>query len=116
MNPSAPATMHEQTIAQLSAGLAAGQFSSAELTRAFLERIERSNPQLNAFITITAEAALAQAEAADARRRQGQAGPLPGIPIAHQDIFCTHAVRTSCGSRMLARFIAPYDAVSYTPR
>ena len=110
MNPSAPATMHEQTIAQLSAGLAAGQFSSAELTRAFLERIERSNPQLNAFITITAEAALAQAEAADARRRQGQAGPLTGVPIAHKDIFCTHGVRTSCGSRMLDRFIAPYNA------
>ncbi|MCC8987678.1 MAG: Asp-tRNA(Asn)/Glu-tRNA(Gln) amidotransferase subunit GatA [Candidatus Contendobacter sp.] len=102
--------MHEQTIAQLSAGLAAGQFSSAELTRAFLERIERSNPQLNAFITITAASALAQAQAADVRRRQGQAGPLTGIPIAHKDIFCTHGVRTSCGSRMLDRFIAPYDA------
>jgi len=110
MNPSAPAAMHEQTIAQLSAGLAAGQFSSAELTRAFLERIEHSNPQLNAFITITAESALAQAQAADTRRRQGQAGPLTGIPIAHKDIFCTHGVRTSCGSRMLDRFIAPYDA------
>ncbi len=110
MNPSAPAAMHEQTIAQLSAGLAAGQFSSAELTRAFLERIERSNPQLNAFITITAASALAQAQAADVRRRQGQAGPLTGIPIAHKDIFCTHGVRTSCGSRMLDRFIAPYDA------
>ncbi len=110
MNPSAPAAMHEQTIAQLSVGLAAGQFSSAELTRAFLERIERSNPQLNAFITITAASALAQAQAADVRRRQGQAGPLTGIPIAHKDIFCTHGVRTSCGSRMLDRFIAPYDA------
>ncbi len=110
MNSPTPVAMHEKTIAQLSAGLAAGEFSSAELTCAFLERIERSNPQLNAFITVTAEAALAQAKAADARRRQGQAGPLTGVPIAHKDIFCTRGVRTSCGSRMLDRFIAPYDA------
>jgi len=102
--------MHEKTIAQLSAGLAAGEFSSEELTCALLERVERFNPQLNAFITITAEAALAQARTADARRRAGAAGPLTGIPIAHKDIFCTNGVRTSCGSRMLDRFIAPYNA------
>ncbi len=102
--------MYEKTIAQLSAGLASGQFSSEELTRVFLERIERSNPQLNAFITVTAESALAQAQAADQRRQRGEAGPLTGIPIAHKDIFCTNGVRTSCGSQMLDRFIAPYDA------
>ena len=102
--------MYEKTIAQLSAGLASGQFSSEELTRVFLERIERGNPQLNAFITVTAESALAQAQAADQRRQRGEAGPLTGIPIAHKDIFCTNGVRTSCGSRMLDRFIAPYDA------
>ena len=102
--------MHEKTIAQLSAGLAAGEFSSEELTRAFLARVERFNPRLNAFITVTAEAALARARAADERRQRGEAGPLTGIPIAHKDIFCTDGVRTSCGSRMLDRFIAPYDA------
>ncbi|MCB1824945.1 MAG: Asp-tRNA(Asn)/Glu-tRNA(Gln) amidotransferase subunit GatA, partial [Candidatus Competibacteraceae bacterium] len=102
--------MHEKTIAQLSAGLAAGEFSSEELTRAFLERVARFNPQLNAFITVTAEAALVRARAADQRRRRGEAGPLTGIPIAHKDIFCTEGVRTSCGSRMLDRFVAPYDA------
>ncbi|HRD49227.1 MAG: Asp-tRNA(Asn)/Glu-tRNA(Gln) amidotransferase subunit GatA [Candidatus Competibacter sp.] len=102
--------MHEKTIAQLGAGLAAGHFSSEELTRAFLERIERFNPLLNAFITVTAEAALAQARAADERRRRGEAGPLTGVPMAHKDIFCTDGVRTSCGSRMLDRFIAPYNA------
>ncbi len=102
--------MHEKTIAQLSAGLAAGEFSSEELTRALLERVERFNPQLNAFITITAESALAQARTADERRRAGAAGLLTGIPIAHKDIFCTDGVRTSCGSRMLDRFIAPYNA------
>ena len=102
--------MHDKTIAQLSAGLAAGEFSSEELTRAFLERIERFNPGLNAFITVTAEAASTQARAADQRRQRGAAGPLTGVPIAQKDIFCTDGVRTSCGSRMLDRFIAPYNA------
>lgn len=102
--------MHDKTIAQLSAGLDAGEFSSEELTRALLERIEQFNPSLNAFITVTDEAALSQARAADQRRRQGQAGPLTGVPIAQKDIFCTDGVRTSCGSRMLDRFIAPYNA------
>ncbi len=110
MNSSSPTAMHDKTIAQLSASLAAGEFSSEELTRVFLARIEQFNPGLNAFITVTAEPALAQARAADQRRRQGEAGPLAGVPIAHKDIFCTNGVRTSCGSRMLDRFIAPYDA------
>ncbi|MGB4947766.1 MAG: amidase, partial [Candidatus Competibacter denitrificans] len=102
--------MHDKTIAQLSAGLAAGEFSSEELTRSLLERIEQFNPGLNAFITVTDDVALSQARAADERRRQGQAGPLTGVPIAQKDIFCTDGVRTSCGSRMLDRFIAPYNA------
>ena len=102
--------MHEKTIAQLSASLAAGAFSSEELTHAFLERIERCNPSLNAFITVTADLALAQARQADQRRRQGQATALTGIPIAHKDTFCTKDIRTSCASRMLDNFIAPYDA------
>ena len=81
--------MHEKTIAQLSAGLAAGEFSSEELTRAFLERVAQFNPQLNTFITVTAEAALVRARAADQRRHRGEAGPLTGVPIVHKDIFCT---------------------------
>ncbi|NJM12091.1 MAG: Asp-tRNA(Asn)/Glu-tRNA(Gln) amidotransferase GatCAB subunit A, partial [Synechococcaceae cyanobacterium SM1_2_3] len=104
--------MHEKTLAQLSADLAAGHCSSEELTTAFLQRIERFNPALNAFITVTAESALTQARAADEQRRRGEAGPLTGIPIAHKDIFCTDGVRTSCGSRMLDRFIAPYSATA----
>ena len=110
MNASASTAPHEHTIARLSAGLAAGEFSSEELTQAFLARLERFNPALNAFITITSDAALAQARAADQRRRRGEAEPLTGVPIAHKDIFCTNGVRASCGSRMLDRFIAPYDA------
>jgi aspartyl-tRNA(Asn)/glutamyl-tRNA(Gln) amidotransferase subunit A len=102
--------MLEKTIAELAADLDAGRCSSRELTRLYLERIERLDPELNAFITVTAEEALAAAERADARRRDGHAGPLTGIPIAHKDIFCTNGVKTSCGSRMLDSFIAPYDA------
>jgi len=102
--------MHNKTLSELSAGLAAGDFSSEELTRAFLGRIEKFDAQLNSFITVTADAALAQARAADARRAQGEAAPLTGIPLAQKDIFCTNGTRTSCGSKMLDNFIAPYDA------
>ncbi len=102
--------MHTQTIAELAAGLRAGDFSSEELTRTLLDRIGRLDPQLNAFITVTAEPALEQARAADRRRAAGESGALTGVPIAHKDIFCTLGVRTSCGSRILDNFIAPYDA------
>jgi aspartyl-tRNA(Asn)/glutamyl-tRNA(Gln) amidotransferase subunit A len=102
--------MHDKTLAELSRALQSGEFSSVELTRHFLERIERLDPQLNSFITVTAERAIAAAEAADARRRSGDAGALTGVPIAHKDIFCTKGVRTSCGSRMLDGFIAPYES------
>ncbi len=102
--------MYQKTVAELSAGLRAGEFSSVELSKALLARIERLNPGLNALVTVTAEQALAQAQAADALRAAGKAGPLTGIPLAHKDIFCTQGVRTSCGSRMLDNFVAPYDA------
>jgi aspartyl-tRNA(Asn)/glutamyl-tRNA(Gln) amidotransferase subunit A len=97
-------------MAELAAGLAAGEFSSEELTRACLERIRRLQPQLNAFVTLTEDQALDQARAADRRIRAGGQGPLTGIPIAHKDLFCTAGVRTTCGSKMLDGFIAPYDA------
>jgi aspartyl-tRNA(Asn)/glutamyl-tRNA(Gln) amidotransferase subunit A len=102
--------MHDKTVAEISVALQAGEFSSVELTRSYLERIGRHNEALNAFVTVTEEQALAQAEAADAARAAGEAGPLTGVPIAHKDIFCTEGVRTSCGSRMLDNFISPYDA------
>jgi aspartyl-tRNA(Asn)/glutamyl-tRNA(Gln) amidotransferase subunit A len=102
--------MHDKSIKELSAGLRAGDFSSEELTRHYLERIARLDGELNSFLTVTEEQALAQARAADERIRAGDAGPLTGIPIAHKDIFCTDGVRTSCGSRMLDKFVAPYDA------
>jgi aspartyl-tRNA(Asn)/glutamyl-tRNA(Gln) amidotransferase subunit A len=102
--------MHQKTLVELAAGLRQGEFSSVELTRGCLERVDRLDGQLNCFITITGEQALAQAQAADARLHSGMAGPLTGIPFAHKDIFCTQGVKTSCGSKMLDSFIAPYDA------
>ncbi|MCG7870191.1 MAG: Asp-tRNA(Asn)/Glu-tRNA(Gln) amidotransferase subunit GatA [Candidatus Thiodiazotropha taylori] len=106
--------MHKKTIVELAAGLKAGEFSSVELTGHFLERIERLDGNINAFITITAEQALAEAAAADEKLKAGEAGPLTGIPIVQKDIFCTQGVKTSCGSRMLDNFISPYDATVVT--
>ncbi len=102
--------MHNKSLADLARGLREKDFSSVELTRHFLDRIERLDGGLNSFITVTAERAIEQARAADARIAAGDAGPLTGIPFAHKDIFCTDGVKTSCGSRMLDNFIAPYDA------
>jgi aspartyl-tRNA(Asn)/glutamyl-tRNA(Gln) amidotransferase subunit A len=102
--------LHNRSIGELADLLAKKQVSSVELTRHFLDRIERLNPGLNAVITSTAELALAAAAGADRRRAAGEVAPLLGIPLIHKDIFCTHGVRTSCGSRMLDNFIAPYDA------
>jgi len=98
------------TLAELSAALAARRTSSVELTRACLERIERLDGALNAFITVDEARALEDARRADARRAQGDAGPLTGIPLAHKDILCTRGLPTTCGSRMLAKFVSPYDA------
>jgi aspartyl-tRNA(Asn)/glutamyl-tRNA(Gln) amidotransferase subunit A len=102
--------LHTLSIGALADKLAAREVSSVELTRHFLARIERFNPELNALITLTAAPALASAEAADRRRAAGERGRLLGIPLIHKDIFCTDGVRTSCGSRMLDNFVAPYDA------
>jgi aspartyl-tRNA(Asn)/glutamyl-tRNA(Gln) amidotransferase subunit A len=101
--------MHNKTLAELAEGLRTRHFSSRELTEAYLTRISR-HQELNAFITVTEELALKQADAADARLAAGDAEPLTGIPIAHKDIFCTDGIKTSCGSKMLDNFIAPYNA------
>ena len=98
------------SIAELAGLLAGRRLSSVELTTALLDRIARTNPALNAFVTVAAERALADARAADSRRASGDTGPLVGIPIAHKDVLMTAGLRTTCGSRMLADFVAPYDA------
>ena len=104
------ADFHSSTLTQLAAGLRARRFSSVELTRALLARIERHQGALNAFISVTPEAALAAAQSADRTLAGGGGGALTGVPIAHKDLFCTQGVRTTCGSRMLDNFVSPYDA------
>jgi aspartyl-tRNA(Asn)/glutamyl-tRNA(Gln) amidotransferase subunit A len=102
--------MHDKSVVDLQRGLQAREFSSVELTRSCLARIETLDGRLNSLITVTGERALAQARAADRRLARGDTGPLTGIPLLHKDLFCTRGVRTSCGSRMLDDFVAPYDA------
>lgn len=104
------AELHTLTLAELAAGLKSRAFSSVELTRHFLSRIEKFDAELNAFITVTPELALAQAADADMRIATGTASRLTGLPLAHKDIFCTDGVLTTCASKMLSNFISPYDA------
>jgi aspartyl-tRNA(Asn)/glutamyl-tRNA(Gln) amidotransferase subunit A len=106
--------LHNLSIGELAERLNSRQISSVELTRHYLARIERFGAGLNALITLTAERALADAAQADLRLGRGERRPLLGIPLIHKDIFCTDGVRTSCGSRMLDNFIAPYDATVVT--
>jgi aspartyl-tRNA(Asn)/glutamyl-tRNA(Gln) amidotransferase subunit A len=101
--------MHHSTLATLSGELKAKKVSAVELARLYLDRIARAK-SLNAFITVDEEKTLAQAKAADARIAKGEATALTGIPIAHKDLFCASGWRTTCGSRILENFIAPYDA------
>lgn len=102
--------MHNKSVAELSRELESGKISSVELTRQFLGRLEKEDEQLNSFIAITEEQALADAHAADEQRAVGKATPWTGVPFAHKDIFCTNGVATTCGSKMLANFVPPYDA------
>ncbi|MDR1647106.1 MAG: Asp-tRNA(Asn)/Glu-tRNA(Gln) amidotransferase subunit GatA [Zoogloeaceae bacterium] len=106
--------MIRASLKTLRAALAEKKISSVELARLFLDRIARLNPELNAFITVDEDKTLAAARTADARIGAGEAGALTGIPIAQKDIFCAKGWRTTCGSRMLENFIAPYDATVVT--
>ena len=101
--------MFEKTVAELSRALGRKEISSVELTRTFLDRINKYK-DLNAFITVDPERSLAQAREADARIAQGKAGALTGVPIAQKDIFCADGWLTTCGSKILSNFVAPYDA------
>jgi aspartyl-tRNA(Asn)/glutamyl-tRNA(Gln) amidotransferase subunit A len=102
--------MFEKTLSELAQDLRHGTVSSVELTQAFIDRINSSDSEYNAFITTTPELALQQAKAADESLAAGTAGPFTGLPIAHKDLFCTEGVKTSCGSKMLDNFESPYDA------
>ncbi|HSS46694.1 MAG TPA: amidase family protein, partial [Burkholderiales bacterium] len=102
--------MLNSSLKQLSGLLAEKKISSVELTREFLSRVAKLNPELNAFITLNEEVSLREARAADVRIAQDRAQPLTGIPIAHKDIFCAKGWLTTCGSKILSNFVAPYDA------
>ena len=102
--------MHTYSIKQLAAGLREKKFSSRELTQHYLNRIATHDRALNCYVTVTAERALQQADGADVLLAAGNAGPLTGIPLGQKDIFCTAGVKTSCGSKMLDKFVAPYNA------
>lgn len=103
-------TQYPTTVSELAAGLAAKNFSSVELTQHLLSQIHRCDSDYNSFITICDEYALAAAHEADRRRQSGDATIVTGIPYANKDIFCTKGIRTSCASKMLDNFIAPYTA------
>ena len=102
------------TIRDLSQALEAGSLSSVEITTAHIERIERLDPKIHAYLEVTTQQALAASQASDQRRAKGQArGPLDGIPMALKDIICTNGVATTCASKMLANYIPPYNATCW---
>ena len=104
--------LYELTLHAAWAALQRGDFSAVELTQSLLDRIAQVDGQVNAYLTVTAELALAQAAAADDRRSRGETAPLLGIPLAVKDVLCTEGVRTTCGSRILEHFIPPYTATA----
>ncbi len=104
------ALMLNLTLKQLAAELASKRVSSVEVTEYFLNRVNGLGKTLNAFISVDAERSLVAARAADALRAKGAAGPLTGIPVAHKDIFCAKGWLTTCASKILSNFVAPYDA------
>lgn len=99
--------LHELSLTQAVEMLGKGEVSSLELTQALLRRIEDTEPRVKAYLTLTAGAALEQAQAADQARAAGQAGPLCGVPAGLKDVLCTAGVRTTCGSKILQNFVPP---------
>ena len=106
--------LHKLSLIEQLEGLKKNEFSSVELTSHYLERISKHDEELNSFITVTEEHALAHAKLADDRYKNNQSLPLDGLPIAHKDIFCTKGIKTTCGSKMLSDFEAPYSSTVYT--
>ncbi len=105
--------LFDLTLHELHAKLKSKEVSSREATSAMLDRIAELEPRINAFITVTPERALAEADAADRRIAAGDADVLTGIPLAVKDIFLTEGTLTTCGSRILNNFIPPYSATSF---
>jgi aspartyl-tRNA(Asn)/glutamyl-tRNA(Gln) amidotransferase subunit A len=105
-------TIYDLTLAELRASIDSRELSAVEVTKAYLDRIEATNPAINTFITVCSETALAEAEAADRALNAGKVAPLTGLPIAAKDIFNTMGLRTTCASSILKNYIAPYDATA----
>lgn len=103
--------LYQKSLRQLQQALEQGETTSVKLTQHFLDRIQQYNDTLNAFITVSSDEALEAAQHADdQRQKQQDVPPLTGLPIAHKDLFCTRGVKTTCGSKMLANFIPPYES------
>jgi len=102
--------LYELSIRQAIDALTRGDTSSVDLTEAYLARIDRHDSQVQAYLTVTADRARADARAADERRARGENAALLGVPIALKDIFCTNGIETTCASRILKGFVPPYDA------
>lgn len=102
--------LHHLTVHQAIAALRAGEISAVALTQALLDHIAAVDPQVQAYLTVTAEAALAQAAEADRRRAQGEDAPLLGIPLGIKDVLATQGTETTCGSKILKGFKPPYSA------
>ncbi len=102
--------MEDWGIKEISNLLRENKISSLEITTHYLQQIKQKNPEINAFITVDETRTLAQAKLADERIQKGEGDIFTGIPIAQTDIFCAEDWLTSCGSKMLHNFVAPYDA------
>src|SRR5215212_5442237 len=105
-------TLTDLTLADALAQLRRGDIKAVELTQAYLDKIERVDPKLDAYLTVTADKAMEQAKQADERRARGEDAPLLGIPLAIKDVLCTAGVQTTAGSRILEKFVPPYTATS----
>ncbi|HTG47310.1 MAG TPA: Asp-tRNA(Asn)/Glu-tRNA(Gln) amidotransferase subunit GatA [Actinomycetota bacterium] len=105
----------DQDGATLSAKLTAGEVSAVEIVRSSLERIERVDPQLHAFLTPTPQLAIERAEELDVYRSSGAPlSPVAGIPTALKDVLATNGIRTTCGSKILEHYVPPYDGTAWT--
>ena len=102
--------LYSLSISRLASLLAQGEVSPVEVTEAMLTRIKEKDGELNTYITVDEAGARAMAQEAEARLARGEATPLTGIPLALKDVMVTRGLRTTCGSRILANFIPPYDA------